>query len=303
MSRLSRLLRQIRSDWSEHWFLCQGWSRPSSGVASRPGEVPLVVTLTTIAERLPKTAITVECLLRQTVKPDRLILWLDKKLEGKISTWLRRQMHRGLEIRLIEDIGPHTKIVYALDEFPGARIVTADDDVWYPDFWLNELLMAHEQSPDCIICHRAHRMLADERGTVFPYKQWDWCSPGQAGSSLWLFPTGVSGVLYPPNSLHSEVTNSSVFQKLCPTADDVWLKAMSLLGGVKCRKVAPFSRDWPVVGGTQFKNLAANNVERNQNDVQLRAVFEYYDLSSILQQNCLRPDGCADRAKPEGHAK
>jgi hypothetical protein len=218
------------------------------------------------------------------VKPDRLVLWLDQKLEPLIPAWLRWQTRRGLEIRLIHDVGPHTKIFYALKAFDGSRIVTADDDAWYPDFWLEELLTAHERAPDCITCHRAHRMVADEHGRFLPYKQWDWLSPMETGPSLWLFPTGVSGVLYPANALHPEVGNARVFQQLCPTADDVWLKAMSLLNHTPCQKVAPCSRDWPAVRGSQQRNLSEYNVELGWNDVQLRAVFNHYKLHSCFQQ-------------------
>lgn len=268
---------------SEWRHLRRAWLRSASGVELRRRNAPVIVSLTTIPERLSKIPIVIEGLLRQTSKPDQIILWLDKKLAAGVPPLLRRQARRGLEIRLIEDSGPHTKIIYALKEFPGCRIVTADDDVLYPEFWLEELLAAHEREPDCITCHRAHRMVVDDAGRLLPYRQWDWLSPGQVEPSLWLFPTGVGGVLYPPGALHPEVFNRAVFQKICPTADDVWLKVMSLLNWVNCQKVRPFSTEWPLVRGTQCKTLSAQNVESSQNDVQLRAVLEHYDLTFRLR--------------------
>ena len=264
-----------------------GWLDLESGGAAKPREIPVIISLTTIPERLHKTAIVIECLLRQTAKPDRLILWPDKKLAAGIPPLLRKQTRRGLEIRLVEDIGPYTKIIYALKEFPGCRIVTADDDVFYPESWLAELLVAHERNPRCVTCHRAHCMAVDEAGQLVPYEQWGWLSPGLASPSSWLFPTGVCGVLYPPNALHPEVFNQVLFQKICPTADDVWLKAMALLNGVPCQKVRPHSTEWTLIEDTQRKRLSAQNVEHRQNDVQIRAVFDHYDLYSRLSSgNC-----------------
>jgi hypothetical protein len=280
--RQTRLGKRIRHGLSDLWYLRNarfGWP---PGIKSAPGKNPVIVSLTTIPERLPTVIFTIESLMQQASQPDRLILWLNEKLGDKIPALLRRQTRRGLEIRLADDIGPHGKLIHALKEFPGCTIVTADDDTIYPRFWLGELLAAHEREPQAVTCHRAHRMLTDQAGKLLPYRQWDWSSPGCTGPSLWLFPTGVSGVLYPPHALSPEVFNRDVFQRICPTADDIWLKAMSLLNNVRCQKAAPFSTEWPLIPGTQHKNLSAVNVENGQNDVQLRAVFDHYNLDSRL---------------------
>jgi hypothetical protein len=136
-------------------------------------------------------------------------------------------------------------------------------------------------------------MLTDEAGQLLPYRQWDGLSPGCLGPSLRLFPTGVGGVLYPPHGLSPEVFNRDVFRRICPTADDVWLKVMSLLNNVPCQKVRPFSTDWPLVRGTQHKTLSTGNVENGQNDVQLRAVFDHYELDSFLRARDFRFCRCA----------
>jgi hypothetical protein len=285
-SRLSQFLKntkRIRHAAADCWHLRHARFGSVSGIRSEPRKFPVILSLTTIAERLSKVSFTIDALLRQTSQPDRLILWLDEKLADKIPALLRRQTRRGLEIRLVEDVGPHTKIIYALKEFPGCRIVTADDDTLYPKFWLAELLAAHEREPQSITCHRAHRMVTDPAGTLLPYRQWELGSPGHVGPSLWLFPTGVGGVLYPPNALHSEVLNQDVFRKICPTADDIWLKAMSLLNNMRCQKVRPFSTDWPLVRDSQDKSLCVENVENGKNNIQIRNVFEHYNLYSRLK--------------------
>jgi hypothetical protein len=283
MSRHLDFLRVTGYALSNWWYSSPALFSTVSGVTTEPRRIPVIVSLTTIAERLARVPFGIEGLLRQTVKPDRLILWLDEKLARRVPALLRRQTRRGLEIRLVEDMGPHTKIIPALKAFPGCTVVTADDDVFYPKCWLGELLAAHEREPRSITCHRAHFMVTDEAGKVLPYRQWDSLSPGRIGPSLRLFPTGVSGVLYPPDALHPEVFNREIFQNICPKADDVWLKAMSLLNNVPCQKVRPLSRGWRLVRGTQHRTLFEQNVSRGQNDIQLQRVFEHYDLYPRLR--------------------
>ena len=115
-------------------------------------------------------------------------------------------------------------------------------------------------------------------GNLRPYTQWDLLARGHAEPSLLLFPTGVGGVLYPPGTLHPEVFNQAVFRRICPTADDVWFKAMSLLQGVRCQKASPYSARLRLVYGTQQNALGYKNFAGGFNDICVRAVFERYGL-------------------------
>jgi hypothetical protein len=273
---VGRTIRELRHQLASR-FSCR------KGIQSGRRNIPLVVSLATISERLGLAHIAVESLLRQTLKPDRLVLWLPRTLTSRtLPVALRNQTRRGLEIRYVEEIGPYNKIIYALKEHTNALIVTADDDQIYPRFWLEQLVQAHEGEPHCVQCHRAHRMIPGKDGRLLPYAQWDFCAPGDIGPSFLLFPTGVGGVLYPPGVLHPEVFNEAVFREICPTADDVWFKAMALLNRVRCRKVSPFYRELPPVRGTQARALWQENVKNGRNDVQIRAVFERYDLYLLL---------------------
>lgn len=110
-------------------------------------------------------------------------------------------------------------------------IVTADDDMFYPKDWLKILYDSYQAEPQYIHCHRAHLMVKAPDGKLKKYRDWKLRSPGIQGPSPLLFPTGIGGVLYPPGFLHKEVFNEAVFMRICPTGDDIWLKAMSLLKG------------------------------------------------------------------------
>jgi len=43
------------------------------------------------------------------------------------------------------------------------------------------------------------------------------------------FAYGTGGILYPPGCMDARVFDIATFRALCPTEDDVWFKAMSLL--------------------------------------------------------------------------
>jgi glycosyltransferase involved in cell wall biosynthesis len=104
------------------------YSRPA---ALSDGVPDLVVSLTTIPSRLNIVHHTIESIFSQSLLPGRLVLWISDETHA-IPSQLLAQERRGLEIRKIRDVGPLTKLIYALREFPGQTIVTVDDDIVYP---------------------------------------------------------------------------------------------------------------------------------------------------------------------------
>jgi hypothetical protein len=246
--------------------------------------VPVILSLTSHGDRINSAHIAIETLLRQTAAAERLILWIsDKYSIAGLPAPLQRQMRRGLDVRLVPDIGPYTKIIYALREFPEHTIVTVDDDSVYAADLLGRLHDAYTVQPDCVHCHRAHEMIFDENGYLKPYFEWRRRVDDNDAPSHLIFPTGVGGVLYPPGALHTEVFNQEVFRAICPTADDVWLKAMALLNGVKSKRMPGSHREFPLVSGTKASGLFYKNICEKRNDRQIEAVFTHYDLLTRLQ--------------------
>ena len=259
------------------------WNRrPGVTIARRTPE--LIVSLTSIPERMATLHLCLDSLLCQSVKPDRIILWLSECREsgrpvlapGNLPGPVTRLLARGLDIRWCPDIGCYRKIIPARRAYPHAILVTADDDVFYPRDWLAQLYAAYQQDPRHVYCHRAHRIRFDELGRPLPYQQWDFEAPGFAGPSLDLFPTGVGGVLYAPEHLHADLLREEVFRRLCPTADDIWLNAMRRLNHVQVKKVAEHSLSGNKIHIKNNRSLATHNVAGKQNDAQLASVNEAY---------------------------
>jgi hypothetical protein len=287
MSRLSHFIRRNKTVIHEvalgitHGATARFSTRRGAALTKR--KTPVVVTLTTIPERLDNAPLAIESLLRQKVKPDRIVLWLGKAFEtAPLPQLLARQATRGLEIRFVEDVGPHTKIVHALREFSDCLVVSCDDDKFYPANWLEQLLAGHQRHPDCVVCQRSRRMGFDASGALLPYLKWEVVKDLEP--SLLAFPECVSGILYPPGLLPPEVFNITAFRKLCPKNDDIWMKAMSFLAGVRCHNVTPFSPLYPTVRGSQKKTLWSVN-QLGGNEVQMNAVAEHYDLLRLLPKN------------------
>ncbi len=190
----------------------------------------LVVSLTTTSDRVGRAHVALESLLRQSLKPDVLILWLSesdpilKPTSDRMAN-LMRLSKRGLSVKWTQDVGPHTKLLPALREYPKEVIVTADDDVVYPRSWLEKLYLTHLGYPSCIVCYRGWTMSCDPDGNLLPYTEWP--EHTGRGPSLSLFPTGRDGVLYPPLSLSREVHDETAMRELAPTADDIWFKVMT----------------------------------------------------------------------------
>jgi hypothetical protein len=235
-----------------------------------PGE--LIVSLTSYAARFATLPGTLRSLLTQFVRPDRLILWIGRDDEALLPQEVTDLVRHGLEIRVTDDIGPYTKIIPAIKEFPHAFVLTADDDIYYDGNWIKGLVDGVGDSRN-VVCYRAHEIRLDEHGGLLPYAQWRHNVPERKISSLFL-PTGVGGVLYPPGILSNDVTREDVFLELCPGADDVWLYWMARLNGVSAKTVGRRRRltTWR---NSQLVGLVNENWDTG-NDKKIQAMISQF---------------------------
>ncbi|MCE6952502.1 glycosyltransferase family 2 protein [Cereibacter sphaeroides] len=237
-------------------------------------DTPLAVSLTSYTARYPTLAPTLRSLLRQTVKPDRLVLWLTPADAAVLPAEVRRLEGEGLEIATAAELRSFKKIIPALTAMPGHCLVTADDDVYYWPDWLEGLVAARRATGQSVLCHRAHRIRLGGDGLPLPYGNWDRRLDGPAPSGL-IFPTGVHGVLYAPDAFHADVLREDLFLSLCPSADDVWLYWMHRLRGHRAMQVGRLHRvlEWPQ---SQQSNLRSANTAEGGNDRAIAAMIRHY---------------------------
>ena len=141
------------------------------------------------------------------------------------------EIHRGSKL----SIAAACFSIYAFKEFSESIIVTADDDIYYPNDWLSKLYYSYITNPSNISVHRAHRIRLEDN-KIAPYETWEKHVEDES-ARFDNFLTGVGGVLYPPNCFSKEVLREDVFLGKCPYADDIWFWVMALVHNRKIRVV------------------------------------------------------------------
>ena len=240
---------------------------------------PLQIVLTSYPPRFADLALTIRSLLDQTVAADRIALWVAREDRGSIPAEVEMLRQHGLEILTCKDLRSYKKLIPSLRDSPSAYHVTADDDVYYPPSWLDSLVSVAGVRQSSVVAARAHLARTWADGTLKPYADWQLATDElQARDERTrLFPTGVGGILYPPNAFAYEVFNEAAFFELCPFGDDVWFFWMTRLAGVEQVR----ARDWFDVvewPRSQRVALANENLHNNRNDVYIRAMEMRYGL-------------------------
>lgn len=246
----------------------------------------VVVSLTTYRQRIHEVYLTIESIMRSTVKPNRIILWLaEDEFGGKdLPIVLQNQMKRGLEVRYCEDLRSYKKIIPTLQLCPDACIVTIDDDAIYEPDLLEHLIASYKMHPDCVSASRIHRIRTSADGMPLPYVQWDFFQYDESPSHR-NFLTGVGGNLFPPHALSEQVTDQKTFMRLCPKGDDIWLNAMLMANGVKVVKSFTHNEngdDYVLNESPYVESLWSSNKQEDGNDVQIRAVWEKFQLQNLF---------------------
>jgi len=235
--------------------------RPPASLPTFAGRV--TVTLTSYPPRFRYLHLTLQSLLRQSVRADRIVLWIAQDDAPLLPDAVRSLTAQGLEIRLGGDLRSFKKLIYAVEAFPDDFLAIADDDVFYPKKWLETLLLGYDPGKRVIPCRRAHRITVDPQGGVLPYRFWEW-DIRDNGPCDRIVPTGVGGVLYPPNSLDPGVVRRDVFNALCPSSDDLWFYWMARRNQYTFRKVGGRFRmiNWPetIENALFTDNFTANDI-------------------------------------------
>ena len=246
--------------------------------------IPIVVSLTSYGVRLQKVSITIESLMRQTVKPHKIVLSISENIDdNELPVSLKLQAKRGLEINRCKDVRSYTKLLPALRKYPDAAIITVDDDMIYPFDFIEYLVKAFVAEPKQIHFYYGHS-IGVKNGELTSYNEW--VKETAEGASVFNLPTGVDGILYPPNSLDNEVFNEDVFLKICPSADDIWFKAMSLKKGTLCHRVQRALNpraEFIAMDSSNITSLASVNRVQELNDIQAKNVFSRYNLLEKLK--------------------
>lgn len=259
------------------WY--QRFPSNRSGTTREKRPRKLIVSLTSYPKRIPTIWLTIETLLRQSVKPDEIILWLaesqfEKGLDSLPESLLRLQK-RGLTIRFCEDLRSHKKYYFALQEFPNDLVILADDDMFYPRDTIRKLLQLHKQWPEDICCISAQVIHPDYSAAPSLWRN-PHLNEKKLQHSDCIQPFTGSGTLIPPGALPEEAFEKEKIRSLCLHADDLWITFMAHRKGSRITTL-PKWRPFPVtIYGTAEGSLYYINAEENQNDIQWQNLLDHY---------------------------
>ena len=251
------------------------------GLNKSKREDHIVVSLTSFPKRFPYIGLCLKSLIAQTVKPDKIIVYLGSDSTPDMLTEEMIYFKKyGVEYRFDNELNlmPHKKYFYAMQEYKDSIVITADDDVIYPKNWLKTLYESYKHYPKAVSARRVHQIRFDEKGKMIPYDSWkDQCRSIKIPSKQ-LIATGNSGVLYPPNCFNADAFDVEAIMQLCLRTDDLWLKCMEIKNDIPVVWV----KNWQVkpasIDAEDNARLQDENIFTGQNDQVLRLIMNHCSI-------------------------
>ena len=258
----------------------------------------LIVSFTSYPVRIQAVPQVLESLYAQSMKPDRILLWLAEEQfpnhEADLPKALIDDAAAGkFELRWCDDLGSHKKYFYAMQEHAEDIIVTVDDDAYYhPDF-LEKLLKAHERHPNAVVASTTTLVQLDENLHPLPITQWLFDFRLLTEPTMLLVAIGVGGVLYPPHSVDQRIFDEQLIYDTCADygkvfADDLLLKAGEMLQHTPVLSVP--SKTYyrlPNTQGTALANILPKEEHNNQSikkiEERFRDEFSTNDRSRLRE--------------------
>lgn len=277
---LSHIRWRVETSIAPHFFEAITHTRHVSktvfnkSAPRHPFRESLHINLTSYPPRFASLNLTIKSLLLQSVRADKITLWIADDDIRHIPQSVLELCEYGLSIEKCKDIKSYKKLVPALMKYPESIHVTADDDLYFCKTWLETLCNYSLEAESAIVCHRAHRVLTDNiTGNFLPYKSWPKEVICTEPAHDLLATTGA-GVLYRPGHLHPSATDQKLISALAPTSDDLWFWWMARAAHTPIR-TAP-NRNllvaWP---DSQKQTLFSENVLGGANDQALKNLISH----------------------------
>jgi hypothetical protein len=184
--------------------------------------VSAIISVTTIPDRIGKIGPCLESLVAQGLP---VYLWAVPKIERSETRMKSVPKFPGVNVEVVADCGPITKLLPALKRNFDV-ILTADDDVIYGEGWAARLLAWAEKLPDGALGYRGRRLRDGHYSgsAVVQYQRID--KPRRVDLI-----TGVYGALYRREHFDEGIYNE---WKEWPMNDDLLIAAHLKRRGVPC---------------------------------------------------------------------
>jgi hypothetical protein len=242
-----------------------------------------VVSLTTYGLRAQTVYLAIESIALGEMLPSRLILWIDEPdLLNNLPKTIQRLQSRGLEVRPCRNYKPHKKYypyVESQESFD-RPLVTADDDIVYPRYWLKKLVEANRAFPETINCFFAGDIEFDRTtGKI----QMRWHSCRSTTPRFCFHPIGGPGVIFPPPYLVALRRAGAAFETCCPTQDDLWHHVIALRSGYKVRQILALP---PYFSFQSIPGTSRTALRGSGEDWQFAATYKESDIQVLRDEYC-----------------
>lgn len=247
--------------------------RQLSNSSSRPsGRV--IVSLSTLPDRIDNLEPTLRCLLEQTRPPDEIVVAVPRfshrqQKEYAVPAYLEK-IPRVRILRCERDWGPATKFIPVVqEELADGRnetlIMVVDDDRIYPRNALETFLHYHAQLPNAALCFR---------GALIPHS-FVWFCPKMIRANQIREPkpvaviTGTASYLVQPRFFNSALWDYTGAPKSAFYMDDIWISGRLDRLGIK-KYVVPASkmmRAVPAQRSTMMLSDVPNGAVRSNTEV------------------------------------
>ena len=233
--------------------------------------VPVIVSLHAKTSDYKNLPITLYSLLNQTMKPDKIILWIneDENLQT-LPYEITQFIKNGLEIKFIKNKNEYTATYYAIKEFSNSINVIAQNGLHYSKNWLKKLYSSYIQYSDEIQVHLANEVILKDEN-LLPSKFWKKSIEGKSSYSYVINLQG--GVLFPPNCFGKDFLRKDIFLKYAPANPELWLWVMSLVYGKKTRIVKNNNKHLCFLNIMQLLNT---KTDYELIDKQIESLMKFY---------------------------
>lgn len=250
------------------------------------GKEKIVISFTTYPKRISTIWKTIDSLLCQTLKPDKICLYLseDQFKDQNSYKYLDKYKSDIFDIYFVKgDLKSHKKYFYALQDYKDCIVITVDDDIIYSCDMVEELILYHNMFPNAVIARRGYVINVSEEKCIMPYKSWiyglyEYYTKPRNN----LFATTGGGTLYPPYAFGDEIFNDEVIMEKCPYADDIWMKVMEIIYGVPVFIIPKKFSD--MFMDEYKKDSLWNKYNINMNDEQLMSLCNKYSKYDITDR-------------------
>jgi hypothetical protein len=237
---LKRLLPASRKHRRQVRFI-----RETLASSEKSGDRRVIVSLSTVPERIGNLGPTIRSLLRQTRPPDEIVLAIPEfSIREQRPYAVPEHVSRWPQMRILHcrrDWGPATKFIPIVrEELAAGRgntlIMVVDDDRMYPRDALETYLHYNEQLPDAALCFR---------GAAMP-RDLDWRHAKMIRASELRQPqsaaviTGCGSYLIQPRFFDESLWDYSRAPQGAFYMDDIWISGCLARRNVK-RYVVPAS--------------------------------------------------------------